>query len=756
MSNNLVFAKVFPTKAYVFLDFQEEISVNEAVKTERWILTETKMSREVNWKELRPGGRPRRVEAATAWVKITAPNLWRRGRLFRLVACFCLLVSPVWADDEDAEIDQALRRILTEGTTRAFVKGNRLRMYWEEEGPRVMFKARWKRGPLDDRDHSYYTAELEREKTPPRIPGSSGAWHEVAVLDRESWRRYAQRARERLVPKEPGHGVYVQLMDGELVLVRDSKGRIQSYHLQDKPADANVLRRYNAHEFAIQIARFVESDLSSRYPAQKGFLGMYQSGSSAPRFTLFDFSRGACVVLHGPVGVGREDGMIPFSSELAIATSLLVESHGLALLKNPVSSVGRLLNAGVQSFARLTTSRLPSFSTSAPALTGTGGMDLAEWEAYLDKMTGTKRDLGSMTFLIDGENFFPLFRRRLEEAGESVQLRVCIFDNDDVAVDIADLLKRLSDEVKVKVLVDRLSTQTSGQTLPTTLPEGFTPPKSMPKYLRRDSRVRVRAFLNPWLSSDHAKVFLIDRRFAYLGGMNIGREYRYEWHDMMVELEGPIVSALERDFRRAWAHASVLGDLAYAGSAASGPLRPEPRWRDAGRNYIKLRRLYTQTGALQIRKAVLEGIRRAERFVFLENPYLYENRVAATLVEARRRGVDVRVVLPLGTDNPGGNSSNYVTANYLMENGVRVYLYPGMTHVKALIVDGWACLGSANFNHLSLRLNQEVNVATSDAATVERLRCELFEVDFEKSHELREPISVGWTDHLVEELMNWF
>jgi cardiolipin synthase len=118
--------------------------------------------------------------------------------------------------------------------------------------------------------------------------------------------------------------------------------------------------------------------------------------------------------------------------------------------------------------------------------------------------------------------------------------------------------------------------------------------------------------------------------------------------------------------------------------------------------------------------------------------------------------VDVRVILPRGTDIPGGNSSNFVTANYLRKNGVRVYLYPGMTHVKALIVDGWACLGSANFNHLSLRLNQEVNVATSDAATVGRLRRELFEVDFDKSHELREAIPVGWTDHLVEELMNWF
>lgn len=677
-------------------------------------------------------------------------------RLSGLLLCFCLLASPVRADDRKSETDTALRRTLTKGTIRAFVKGRRLRMYWQAEGSRVMFKARWKKGPLADPDYSYHTAELEQDKSPVRIPGPRSAWHEVTALDLETWRGYSQRARDKMVPEEPGQAVYVQLMDGEHVLVRDSQGRVQAHALREKPTDAKILRRYNTHEFAVQLARFVESDLVSQYPEQTHFLGVYLSASFAPHFMLFDFSRRVCVVLHGPLEMGLEDGALPLSSELRILASLLMESHGFAILKNPVSCVGRLVNTGAQTFARLTGPRLPSYDDSAPDLTRREGMDLAEWETFLDKLTGTKREQGAITLLIDGENFFPLFRRRMEEAGKRVDLRICIFDNDDVAVGIADLLKRISSEVKVRVLADRLSTQTAGLALPTTLPEGFSPPRSMPKYMRRDSRVRVRAFLNPWLSSDHAKVFLIDRRFAYLGGMNIGREYRYEWHDMMVELEGPIVNALDADFRRAWAHASVLGDLAYAGSAASGPLRQNPEWQEAGKRYIELRRLYTRTGALQIRRAVLEGIGRAGSYVYLENPYLYDNSVAAALADARMRGVDVRVVLPLGTDTPGGNSSNYVTANYLLANGVRVYVYPGMTHVKALIADGWACLGSANFNHLSLRLNQEVNVAFSDHETVERLRKELFEVDFEKSHELREPIPVGWTDHVVEELMNWF
>jgi cardiolipin synthase len=689
------------------------------------------------------------------WVPALIRHPWGRGAFVPLFTLCFLLAGPVRAHPEDPQIRRALERILTADETRAFTKGNHVRLYLEKHGIRTVFEARWKRGPLDGRGHAYHTAELEWEKGPPRMPGPRSAWHEATILGQDAWRGYLHRAYERLVPQEPGLGIYVQLLDSDRVMARDATGHIRFYSLKDKPPDTRIVTRYNAREFAIQTARYVESDLSCVHPAQTRFLGAHRSGSLAPRFILFDFSRDVSVLLHGPCEEDGEDETLPFSSGLSVVTSLILESHGLALLKNPVSCAGRLLNIGAQTTARLTAPRLPSFDRSVPGLAGTPGMDLVDWETSLDKMTGTKRDLGSIRFLIDGENFFPRFRRRLQQARRSVDLRVCIFDNDDVAVDAADLLKRLSGSVKVRVLLDLLSTQTSGQAPPATLPQGFTPPKSIRAYLQRDSRVKVRAALNPWLSSDHSKVFLIDGRFAYVGGMNIGREYRFEWHDMMVELEGPIVGKLQRDFGRAWAHASLLGDLAYAGSLLGGS-RPDSRCPRPARDCIEIRRLYTRTGRLQIRKAVLEGIRRAESHVFLENPYFHENEMVAALAHARRRGVDVRVVLPRDTDSPGSNSSNFVTANYLLENGIRVYLYPGMTHIKALIIDGWACLGSANFNHLSLRLNQEVNVATSDPATVDRLRRDLFEVDFRKSHELRKEIPVGWTDHLVEELMNWF
>jgi len=256
------------------------------------------------------------------------------------------------------------------------------------------------------------------------------------------------------------------------------------------------------------------------------------------------------------------------------------------------------------------------------------------------------------------------------------------------------------------------------------------------------------------MTSDHSKVFLIDGRYAYLGGMNLGREYRYEWHDLMAEIEGPVVASLQSEFDRNWAHAGALGDLAFAQRVLCGK-PPEPIV-SIPLDSIQLRRLYTKTGQRQIRTAELESIGRAREYVFLENPYLYDNSIIVALVKARLRGVDVRVVLPSENDLSAGESSNLVTANYLLRHGVRVYFYPGMTHVKAMLADGWVCFGSANFNTLSLRLNQEVNLGTSDPGFAARFREELFETDFEKSYELKEPVTVAWSDHLADSILNQF
>ena len=503
------------------------------------------------------------------------------------------------------------------------------------------------------------------------------------------------------------------------------------------------------------LARQMEQDLAQQHPGDSLFLLLAPNARRFPQPLLLDRQQRQCIWLSPAALYDNTERGIGLSTTAQGFSALLLESHGLALLKNPISSVARLGDLGVESMVRFVRLPFPKPTTHYPPLGHSQGMDLAQWEAWLDRYTGTRREDGSLDLLIDGERFFPRLKQAIAAATNHIHVDVYIFDKDDVGVSVADQLKERSSEVEVKVILDRLGTIGGGAAPPgTPMPEDFVAPTSIYSYLKEDSRVRVHPFLNPWFSSDHSKVFLVDGTHAWMGGMNLGREYRYEWHDLMVELQGPVVASLEDEFRHDWAHEGLLGDLAYVAELARGPQEIPPS-RPEDRS-IKLRLLPTKTAWKPFSAAVQGAIGKAKSYIYLENPYLFDKRVIIALVRARNRGVDVRVVLPRVNDLKPGGRSNLVLANYLLEHGVRVYFYPGMTHVKALMVDDWVCLGSANLNHLSLRVCQEHNVATSDPAFAARVKRELFEEDFGRSYELTEPVSIEWVDFLADLVLEGF
>jgi cardiolipin synthase len=435
--------------------------------------------------------------------------------------------------------------------------------------------------------------------------------------------------------------------------------------------------------------------------------------------------------------------------------AVVFHSHVVTIIKNPISSSYRLVNYAVDTTKGTLTSTVHEYNGPIPPVSNVQPMDLEMWEQKLNKITSGNRYKGRVKFLIDGENFFPTLIQSIQDAKESINIRINIFDTDDFAVKIADLLKERSEEVKVKVLMDEMSSLLNGRSPPkSSVPENFTFPASIEEYMEKDSKVRIRSTANPWFTSDHTKTITIDKRKAYIGGMNIGREYRYDWHDMMVELEGPIVGRLNKDFYKAWAHEGLTGDLGYAWASL---FRTEKYKGQKQRDeYIDIRPLYTKTGDEEIYRAQIAAIQEARSYIYMENPYFTDDTTLNELIKARRRGVDVRVILPAYTDSGLFNDSNLLVANSMIRNGIRVYIFPGMTHVKAAIYDGWACLGSANFNLLSMRLNQETNIGISDPEIVNQLKYELFEVDFEKSSEMKELREVDLTHYISEAILDMF
>ena len=215
----------------------------------------------------------------------------------------------------------------------------------------------------------------------------------------------------------------------------------------------------------------------------------------------------------------------------------------------------------------------------------------------------------------------------------------------------------------------------------------------------------------------------------------------------MIGLSGPIVGQLEKDYEKAWALAGPFGDFAYARAEI---FDREHVHRSAPPGSIDIRVLRTATGEMQIYHAQLQAIRRAKRYIYIENAYFNDDTILRALIEARQRGVDVRVILPSESDVGIMQASDLVVANEMVRNGIRVFIYPGMTHVKAAIYDGWACVGSANLEKMSLRVSRELDIAFSDTETVAQLDQRLFEPDFKRSQELKNPMDLNWADPFLK------
>lgn len=160
--------------------------------------------------------------------------------------------------------------------------------------------------------------------------------------------------------------------------------------------------------------------------------------------------------------------------------------------------------------------------------------------------------------------------------------------------------------------------------------------------------------------------------------------------------------------------------------------------------------IYTKPGQQEIFTLQREAIRRSQHHVYIENAYFTDDVLMKELILARRRGVDVRVIIPLETDRGFITRNIVLAANTMLANGIRIYIYPGFSHAKAAIFDGWASVGSANMDRLSLRINREISITTSEPTAVEALMENLFQPDFDKSTELTQPFPERWSDYIIE------
>jgi cardiolipin synthase len=324
-------------------------------------------------------------------------------------------------------------------------------------------------------------------------------------------------------------------------------------------------------------------------------------------------------------------------------------------------------------------------------------------------------DGNDVRLLIDAKQNYPAWLAAIGNARRYIHFESYIIHEDDSGWMFAEALaKKAREGVKVRLLYDWLG--------------GFRKTsRSFWKYLRTEG-VEVRCYNPPqldsplgWLSRDHRKTLTIDGEIGFVTGLCVGRmwvgipEKKIDpWRDTGVEVRGPAVADIERAFAEVWAMTGdslddseivKRDDLPPAGDIAVRVVASEPA--TAG-----MMRLDQLVAALAKKQLWL-----TDAYYAGTSSYVQALRAAAS------DGVDVRLLVPNGTDIPILRPLSRAGYRPLLEAGVRVFEWNGtMLHAKTAVADSnWARVGSTNLNVASWFGNLELDVVIEDEAFAQRM-----------------------------------
>jgi cardiolipin synthase A/B len=313
----------------------------------------------------------------------------------------------------------------------------------------------------------------------------------------------------------------------------------------------------------------------------------------------------------------------------------------------------------------------------------------------------------TVKLLLNGAANYEAWLKAIERGQHAVYFENYIIAADKTGTKFRDALAQKAREgVSVRVMLDWLGSYRT--------PRDFWEP-----VLSAGGKVRYHnapRFDSPlgWLSRDHRKSLIVDGTGGFVSGICVSdtwlgsQERNIEpWRDTGIALSGPACAELVAAFAQVWDEngrpipKAELESFATPGSVGD----------------VAVRVIATAPNLAGIYRTDLLIAAIASRRLWLTDAYFAGvPAYVQALRAAARDGVDVRLLVPGGSDLPWLRP--LTTAGYrpLLEAGVRVFEWNGsMLHAKTAVADGkWARVGSTNLNIASWLTNWELDVAIED------------------------------------------
>jgi len=342
--------------------------------------------------------------------------------------------------------------------------------------------------------------------------------------------------------------------------------------------------------------------------------------------------------------------------------------------------------------------------------------------------------------LVDGEAFFPAMLDAIAGARRQVLLEMYLVASGAVMTRFIDALTAAVERgVRVCLLFDDFGSRgLQGADRDALTRAGCELALYNPIALGRLRRSLFR---------DHRKLLVVDDCCAFVGGAGLTDDFDAAargplyWHDLMIEIRGPLVADWQRAFAQNWVR------------WAPRPVAPLPVEAAAGRQVGRVS-LAGGDGRNELKRSLLQQLARGRHRIWLATAYFVPPwKLRRRLARAARRGVDVRLLLPgRYTDVPAVRHAGRRFYGSLLRAGVRIYEYaPRFQHGKATLIDDWASIGSSNQDRWNLRWNLEANQEIDDVEFAE-VTAALFRRNFRDSEEIdyRDWRNRPWHTRLAE------
>jgi cardiolipin synthase len=310
--------------------------------------------------------------------------------------------------------------------------------------------------------------------------------------------------------------------------------------------------------------------------------------------------------------------------------------------------------------------------------------------------------------LKDAEENYPAWLDAIGAAERHIHFESYIIHEDEAGRTFSDaLIAKAREGVRVRLIYDWMG--------------GFgKTSRAFWNHLRAGG-VEVRCYNPPslasplgWLSRDHRKMLAVDGHVGFITGLCVGRMWVGEpeknidpWRDTGVEVRGPAVADIERAFAQIWA---MIGE-----PIPENELAARYALRVAGDMSLRIVASVPATAGL-FRFDQLVAAMARNRLWLTDAYYAGTTAYVQALRAAARDGVDVRLLVPNGTDIPLLRPLSRAGYRPLLEAGVRVFEWNGvMLHAKTAVCDGrWARVGSTNLNIASWLGNCELDAIVED------------------------------------------